>query len=333
MKNMFAAVALLLGTLTFSPAGHAADPAIRIGFQPGTAPRFFVARDQRMFEKAGLAAAYSKFISGPTMLAALQGEDIDVAFMTTAPAIFALSQGIDIRVFFIESDAAKTQALISTKEAAIKSLADQRGKKIAVTFGTSTHYAMLKSFEVEKISDSDVTILNLQPSAMLPAFIKGDIAGAWTWDPWTAKMQSENGTIVGSLDSLNLPMAGVWVVRSKWLKDNAAAVQRFIKAMDATTDYMKTHEADAVKAIADELGVDGASAKLIFSRIEVPSLPRQIDGYVAALGTSATKSNAGMARHMNDLAEFFHKLKQIPAKPDVVAAIDPQPLEQYLHKQ
>jgi hypothetical protein len=40
-----------------------------------------------------------------------------------------------------------------------------------------------------------------------------------------------------------------------------------------------------------------------------------------------------MARHMNDLADFFHKLKQIPAKPDVVAAIDPQPLEQYLRKQ
>src|SRR3984893_4396875 len=144
MKNMFAAVALLLGTLTFSPAGHAADPAIRIGFQPGTAPRFFVARDQRMFEKAGLAAAYSKFISGPTMLAALQGEDIDVAFMTTAPAIFGLAQGIDIRVFFIEPDPEETQAVVSTKQAAMKSLTDQKGTSIAVTFGSSAHYALLK---------------------------------------------------------------------------------------------------------------------------------------------------------------------------------------------
>src|SRR6516164_11121711 len=163
MKKIFAAVALLLTILTFSPAGHAADTAIRIGFQPGTAPRFFVARDQRMFEKAGLAAAYSKFISGPTMLAALQGEDIDVAFMTTAPAIFALSQGIDIRVFFIESDAAETQALISTREAGLKSLADQKGKRIAVTFGTSAHYGLLKSLENEKIAESDVTILDMQP--------------------------------------------------------------------------------------------------------------------------------------------------------------------------
>ena len=333
MKKIVAAIALLLAALALSPASRAADPAIRIGFQPGTAPRFFVARDQRMFQKAGLAPAYSKFISGPTMLAALQGEDIDVAFMTTAPAIFALSQGIDIRVFFIESDAAKTQALVSTKEAAIKSLADQRGKRIAVTFGTSAHYALLKSFEAEKISDSDVTVLNMQPSAMLPAFIKGDIAGAWAWDPWTAKMQAENGTLVGSLGNLHLPMAGVWVVRTKWLKDNGATLQRFIKSMDMTTEYMKTHDADAVKAIAEELGVDEPSAKLIYSRIEVPPLARQLDGYVAALGTSTTKGTAGMAMHMNDLADFFYKLKQIPAKPDVVVAIEPQPLEEYLHKQ
>jgi aliphatic sulfonates family ABC transporter substrate-binding protein len=333
MKKFLTAAALVLAVLPFSSAGHATDPGIRIGFQPGTAPRFFVTRDQRMFEKAGLAAAYSKFISGPAMLAALQGEDIDVAFMTTAPAIFALSQGIDIRVFFIESDAAKTQALISTKEAAMRSLTDQRGKKIAVTFGTSAHYAMLKSFEIEKIPAADVTVLNMQPSAMLPAFLKGDIDGAWTWDPWTAKMQTENGTIVGSLGTLHLPMPGVWVVRTKWLKDNNVAVQRFIKAMDATTEYMKTHQADAVKAIADELGVDEPSAKLIYSRIEVPPLQQQIDGYVAALGTEAAKSTAGMAQHMNDLAEFFYQLKQIPVKPDVVAAIDPQPLEQYLRKQ
>jgi aliphatic sulfonates family ABC transporter substrate-binding protein len=333
MKSIFSAAAvLMLAAVPSVSVAHAADAGIRIGFQPGTAPRFFVARDQKMFEKAGLAAEYLKFISGPPMLAALQGENIDVAFMTTAPAIFALSQGIDIRVFFIESDAAETQALVSTKEAGMKSLADQKGKKIAVTFGTSAHYALLKSFETEKIPESAVTVLDMQPSAMVPAFIKGDIAGAWTWDPWTAKMQSEGGTIVGSLGSLHLPMAGVWVVRTKWLRQNEEGIQRFIKAMDMTTEHMKTHEADAVKAIAGELGVDDRSAKLIYGRIEVPALDQQLDGYRAALGTANTKATAGMAAHMNDLAEFFSGLKRIPANPDVVAAIDPQPLQKYLHK-
>ena len=214
----------------------------------------------------------------------------------------------------------------------MKSLADQKGKSIAVTFGSSAHYALLKSFEAANLSESDVKVLDMQPSAMLPAFIKGDIAGAWAWDPWTAKMESEGGTLVGSLSSLRLPMAGVWVVRAKWLTENQEGVQRFIKSMDMATEHMKTHEGDAVKAIAVELGVDEPLAKLIYHRIEVPPLPHQIDGYIAALGTSETKAKAGMAIHMNDLAEFFFGLKRIPVIPNVVAAIDPHPLENYLGK-
>lgn len=333
MKRICGLIAVLVAAIMSLSAVRAADLPIRIGYQPGTAPRFFVARDQQCFQKAGLAPDYSKFISGPTMLAALQGENIDVAFMTTPPVVFGLSQGIGIKVFFVESDAAKTQALVSTKDGDIKSFAGQKGKKIAVTFGTSAHYGLLKSLEAAKIPESDVTILNMQPSAMLPAFIKDDVAGAWSWDPWTAKMQHENGTLVGSLATLHLPMPGVWVVRTKWLAQNGDAIQRFIKSLDMAASYMKSNPADAVKALETELGVDQATAQVIFSRIDVPSLPKQISGYVAALGTSKNKGDSGMAAHMNDLASFFIQQKQITTKPDVVAAIDPQPLEKYLHAQ
>jgi ABC-type nitrate/sulfonate/bicarbonate transport system substrate-binding protein len=143
VKRICILIALLVVAVLYSAAVRAADLSIRIGYQPGTAPRFFVARDQQFFQKAELAPDYSKFISGPSMLAALQGENIDVAFMTTPPVVFGLSQGLGIKVFFVESDAAKTQALVSTKDASIKSFADQKGKKIAVTFGTSAHYGLL----------------------------------------------------------------------------------------------------------------------------------------------------------------------------------------------
>ncbi|HZP75078.1 MAG TPA: ABC transporter substrate-binding protein [Pseudolabrys sp.] len=333
MKRICTSIAALFVAVLTSSAICAADLPIRIGYQPGTAPRFFVARDQQFFQKAGLAPDYSKFISGPSMLAALQGENIDVAFMTTPPVVFGLSQGIGIEIFFVESDAAKTQALVSTKGGAIKTFADQKGQKIAVTFGTSAHYGLLKSLQAAKLSESDLTILNMQPSAMLPAFIKDDVAGAWSWDPWTAKMQHETGTLVGSLGTLNLPMPGVWVVRTKWLAQNADAIQRFIKALDSAASYMKSNSGDAVKAIESELGVDHATAELIYSRIDVPTLPKQLDGYVAALGTSNTKAGSGMAAHLEDLANFFIQQKQITAKPNLAAAIDPQPLEKYLHTQ
>lgn len=308
------------------------DIKVKVGFQPGTAPRFFVARDQNMFKKAELAAEFTRFTAGPAMLAALKGEDIDIAFMTTAPAIFGLSQGLDLKVFFIESDAADTQALVSTKQAAMKTLADQKGRRIGVTFGTSAHYALLKSLQQLKLGPDSVKILDMQPAAMLPAFIKGDIDGAWSWDPWTAKMESEGGHIVGSLGSMRLPMAGVWVARGKWLAANELAAQRFIKAMDQTTELLKTNEKAAVSAISEALGTDAKDAARIYKRIEIPPLSSQLRGYTASLGTTQTKAQSGMAAHMGDLADFFFAEKRIPNRPDVVNAIDPGPVERYLAK-
>lgn len=329
-KLTAAALILSLGIVASPVSGD--DLKVKVGFQPGTAPRFFVARDQNMFKKAGLAADFTRFTAGPAMLAALKGEDIDIAFMTTAPAIFGLSQGLDLKVFFIESDAADTQALVSTKQAAMKSLADQKGRRIGVTFGTSAHYALLKSLQQLKIRPDSVKILDMQPSAMLPAFIKGDIDGAWSWDPWTAKMESEGGHIVGSLGTMRLPMAGVWVARSKWLSVNEPAAQRFIKAMDETTTLLKTDEKAAVAAISEALGVDLNDATRIYRRIEIPPVNAQLRGYTASLGTSTTKAQSGMAAHMGDLADFFFSENKIPVRPNVVNAIEPGPVERYLAK-
>jgi taurine ABC transporter substrate-binding protein len=330
MASKLAAAALILSLGLVASPVRGDDLKVKVGFQPGTAPRFFVARDQDMFKKAGLAADFIRFTAGPAMLAALKSEDIDIAFMTTAPAIFGLSQGLDLRVFFIESDAAKTQALVSTGKAAMKSLADQKGRRIGVTFGTSAHYALLKSLKELNLSPESVKILDMQPSAMLPAFIKGDIDGAWSWDPWTAKMENEGGHIVGSLGTMRLPMAGVWVGRTKWLSANEPAVQRFIKAMDQTTTLLKTKESAAVSAISEALGVDAKTALQIYRRIDIPPLNLQLQGYIASLGTSKTKAQSGMAKHMSDLADFFYSERKIPVRPDVVNAIDPGPVERYL---
>ena len=183
-----------------------------------------------------------------------------------------------------------------------------------------------------KLGPESVKILDLQPAAMLPAFIKGDIDGAWSWDPWTAKMESEGGHIVGSLGSMRLPMAGVWVARGKWLAANEVAAQRFIKAMDLTTELLKTNEKAAINAISEALGTDAKDAARIYKRIEIPPLSSQLQGYTASLGTSQTKAQSGMAAHMGDLADFFFAEKRIPNRPDVASAIEPGPVERYLAK-
>jgi ABC-type nitrate/sulfonate/bicarbonate transport system substrate-binding protein len=323
-------IALSLGLLA-APASSG-ETNINIGYQPGTSPRFFVAKNEKIFEKADLAPNYVKFATGPAMLAALRGKDIDIGYMTTPPVIFGLSQGLDLKIFFIESDSAETQALVAVPNGTIKSFADQQGRKIGVTFGSSAHYGLLKSLQQANLTADSVTILDMQPGIILPAFVRNDIDGAWCWDPWTAKMESENGSLIGSVGSMHLPMPGVWVARAEWLASEEAKVQKFIKAMDLTSQLLVTDQKGAIAGIGEQLGVDEAVATRIFDRIERPSLTTQIRGYgyEAALGSTRTKASSGMSSHMNDVAEFFYSRKQIPMKPDVIAAIEPGPLERYL---
>jgi hypothetical protein len=92
----------------------AADTGIRIGLA-GTALGFCRAQSEDV-RKGRVTPEFLKFISGPPMLAAPQGENIDVAFMTVAPAIFALSQAQTSGLF--TNRFRLHQALISTKEAA-----------------------------------------------------------------------------------------------------------------------------------------------------------------------------------------------------------------------
>lgn len=332
MRRAMVVILSALVLTSVSPIAPAADNKVRIGFQPGTSPRFFVARDHGMFKKVGLTAEYVQFIAGPPMLSALETGTIDMAFMTTAPAIFGLAQGIDYRVFFVEADASQSVALVSTKRAGIKTLAEQRGKRIGVQFGTSAHYALLRSLEAAKLKETDLKILDMQASVIVPAFLKGNIDGGWAWDPWVARMQAEGGSMVWALSDQRLPMPLVWVVRTAWLNSNRDTVQLFIKAMELSHAYLMENPKEGIASLGQVFGVNEELAKQIYNRIEVPSIKEQVTGYVGALGTSSTKATSGMATHMSDLASFFFALKRIPVKPDVIRAIDPGPLEAYTAK-
>ena len=78
----------------------AADNEIRIGWQPAGFFEFFLAREDKFFEKSGLQPTFVKFLSGPAMFSALKSGEIDVTFGGTPPLVYALAQNLDVSVFY-----------------------------------------------------------------------------------------------------------------------------------------------------------------------------------------------------------------------------------------
>src|SRR5262249_6454544 len=143
-------------------SGHAvrADPPdklpIRIGWQPSGEFRFFVAKEMKLFERAGLDPTYIKFVAGPPTLAALKSGDIDVTFLGSAPAIAGLAQGLDYKVIMPANEGLALSALVARKGSGIDSLKDIKGKRVASTKGASTYMAVLKALDLQHLTLQDI---------------------------------------------------------------------------------------------------------------------------------------------------------------------------------
>ena len=89
-------VLLSVGSALTAPRALAQNPLpIRIGYQDIADWLLLVARDQKLFERAGLAPTYVKFVAGAPMIEAARSGSIDVASLGSVPFLIGLSQGVD----------------------------------------------------------------------------------------------------------------------------------------------------------------------------------------------------------------------------------------------
>ncbi len=329
-RNILALMILVVFTLGWVGQTRGAEDPIRIGWLPATSFGMMTGMILKTYEQEGLKPEHIKFEAGPPMFSAFATGDIDVAYGSISPAIFGLAQGLDLKYFLVAEDASPANGLVVRRESGIKSLADQKGKNIAVTFGAGPHFGLLRSLKRTGLAERDLTILDMVPSVIQAAFIRGNIDGAWLWEPWLVKMEKEKGVIVANFRDVDMPVATVWVARSAFLRDRPQTVQKFIKAWERTINLKLTP--DLAGRIGNFLGLTGEMATTAIGRYETLRMDQQLEGNPNSMGTSETKGQAPLYKQLREFSEFYYQQKKIKQIPDLLGAIDPRPVEQYLKK-
>lgn len=324
---------LSITALALAPGGAfgAEKDPIRIGWQSALSYGMYVAMLQKLYEQEGLSPKHVKFEAGPPMFAALSTGDVDVAYMSVYPVIFGLAQGLDIKIFLVAEDSATAGGLIVRSGSGIKSIADQKGKRIGVTFGSAAHYQVIRSLQKAGLAESDLTILDMAPGVLQAAFIRGDIDGAWTWEPWLVKFEKREGGVIAALGKdLDTSVPVVWIARAAFLRDRPHVIQKFLRAYDRAVQTKLSGE------MADRIGnIVGLPRDLVMTgltRLQVLQMNQQLGGHVASMGTSETKTQTSLYKQLGEFAEFLFQQKKIKQIPDMAKAIDPGPVEQYLRK-
>ena len=88
-----------------------------------------------------------------------------------------------------ESPSPSAQAIIVRADSPIKTIADLKRKKIAVTKAAGVHYLLIATLEKAGLKFSDVDPAYLSPADGRAAFERGSVDAWVTWDPFLAGVQ------------------------------------------------------------------------------------------------------------------------------------------------
>jgi sulfonate transport system substrate-binding protein len=175
--------------LLTSIAAWAQPPArtLRIGNQKGI---LSLLKGRGTLEKQlaplNVSVKWTEFTAGPVQLEALNVGSIDFGDVGEAPPIFAQAAGAPLAYVAATVPRPASEAVLVPRGSAIRSVADLKGKKVALNKGSNVHYFIVKLAEKHGLTYGDLNLVYLPPSDARAAFEKGSIDAWVIWDPFLA---------------------------------------------------------------------------------------------------------------------------------------------------
>jgi sulfonate transport system substrate-binding protein len=188
-----AGAGLALGLLASLTAQ--ADTTLRIGYQKSST-LISLLKTQGTLEKAladqHIAVSWHEFTSGQPLVEALNVGNIDLsADVADTVPVFAQAAGAQLTYFAQEAASPTAQAIIVRKDSPLHSLADLKGKKIAVTKAAGSHYLLIAALAKAGLKFSDIQPAYLTPADGRAAFENGKVDAWVTWEPFLSSAERQ----------------------------------------------------------------------------------------------------------------------------------------------
>jgi sulfonate transport system substrate-binding protein len=248
------------------PLSELADLTLQIGDQKGGTESLLRAAGQ--LDGLPYRVAFSTFTSGPPQVEAAAAGKIDFAIMGNTPPIFGAASNARVKVVAAYAGGGPGNRILVHADSLINSIADLRGKAVAVGKGSSSHANLLAQLDKFGLKPSDVKLVFLQPADALSAFNQHQ-ADAWAiWDPFTA--QAEQQIPVRSIAEATGVTNGDWVglASDQALADpkrNTALSDILIRFAKAA-QWAKAHPQEWGQYYATAVGLDPQVAAVAANR-------------------------------------------------------------------
>ena len=249
-------------------AGRAASAqpegkVLRLGYFPNlTHAQALYARSTGAFEKVGARIQWAAFNAGPTAIEALFTDAVDATFVGPSPTINGYIKSKGDKFVVVAGSASGGAGLVVRGDSGITTVKDFGGKVIATPQLGNTQDVAARVWLAEqgyrlRERGGNVSLVALSNADQLTMFRKRQIDGAWTVEPWLARLEVEGGGKV-FLEEKTLWPGGRYatthlVVNKTFLADNQVVVRNLILALVEVTARINSDKAAAIPILNEQL--------------------------------------------------------------------------------
>lgn len=289
--------------------GRAAEPLalLRIGYQKSAA-NLVIAKQSGWLEKRWPDAkiVWAEFPAGPQLLEALAAGSLEFGLTGDSPPVFAQAAGRDLVYVGVEPPKPDSSAILVLKDSPLRTLADLRGKKVALQKGSSAHYLVVRAVEKAGLKWADIQPIYLAPADARAAFERKAIDAWAIWDPFYAATEL---AIAPRVLTTGRGLSGnnsFYLASKPFAEKHGDVIVALFEELSRADRLVQQDRAGAIKLIAGFSGLDAGVVSLFLGRR--PPSP-------------VTPIQPATVRDQQRVADAFHQLGLIPKPVDVAQIV------------
>jgi sulfonate transport system substrate-binding protein len=264
VSQLFVGLALTMAA-TMPLLAHA-EETLRIGYQKSST-LITLLKTQGTLEKAlakdGIKVSWHEFPSGLPLLESLNVGNVDIsADVADTVPVFAQAAGAQLAYFAQESASPQAQAIVVRQDSPLHSLADLKGKKVAVTKAAGSHYLLIAALTKAGLKFADITPAYLTPADGRAAFENGKVDAWVTWEPFFTAAQRQLPTRTLADGKGLAQYKRYYLTSAAYAMSHSAVLKQVFAELQQTGEWTKANPAKAAAILGPLWGnLDGATVE------------------------------------------------------------------------
>lgn len=276
LKNLIAAASLLVAATVAQ-----AQQTIDISYQRSSTLWILLKQNGQLEERLkplGFTVNWHEFSTG--LLSSLNAGSVDLhADVADAFALFTQAADAPLTYYARENPAPGAQAILVQENSPLHSVADLKGKTVAVSKGSGSNYLLISALRKAGLTLADITPRYLEAPDGGAAFANGSVDAWVIWDPFYATQQLDHHVrvLADGKDGV-ADYNRFYLATTAFAKAHPDVLQVTFDTLRETGQWVKSHPKEAAQLLGPLWGnIAPATVELANSRRSYDIVPVKVD--------------------------------------------------------